>query len=157
MATAIFVGVVGAIVATLGGSYVVSLYMKTFATKLDEAHQRITRVEHKTAQKNEIITEPPVEYKASTINALSSERCFPDGGKLIGQLERFLIYLFILSGNPAGVGFLVTAKSVFRFGELTSNENRMEAEYITIGTMMSFSWGLAVSLLAKLLIDASLK
>ena len=55
-------------------------------------------------------------------------------------MERTLILLFILSGQPAGVGFLVTAKSVFHFGDLKDHEDRMEAEYIIIGTMLSFAW-----------------
>ncbi len=41
------------------------------------------------------------------------------------------------------MGFFIAAKSIFRFGELKDHENRMEAEYITIGTMLSFSWGVA--------------
>lgn len=74
-------------------------------------------------------------------------RGLTNGGRVIGQWERALIYLFILLGQPAGVGFLVAAKSVFRFGELKDRENRMEAEYITIGTLMSFACALAVSYL----------
>jgi hypothetical protein len=83
-------------------------------------------------------------------------RGFPEGGKLIGQLERFLIYLLVVSGNAEGVGFLIAAKSVFRFGELTDVKNdagRKEAEYITIGTLMSFACGLAMSLVFKLILD----
>lgn len=74
-------------------------------------------------------------------------RGLTNGGRVIGQWERALIYLFILLGQPAGVGFLVAAKSVFRFGELKDRENRMEAEYITIGTLMSFACALGVSYL----------
>jgi hypothetical protein len=62
------------------------------------------------------------------------------GGMVIGQLERGLIFLFVLIGQPGAVGFLIAAKSVFRFGELT--KSRKEAEYILIGTLMSFGWGL---------------
>lgn len=86
----------------------------------------------------------------------SLERGFPNGGSIIGQLERFLIYLFVLSGEPTGVGFLVAAKSVFRFGELSEHHNRLEAEYITIGTLLSFGWGLLVSILARLALQAVL-
>ena len=42
----------------------------------------------------------------------------PGGGKWIGYLERMLIVTFVLSGNIAGVGFLMTAKSVFRFSDV---------------------------------------
>ena len=62
------------------------------------------------------------------------------GGMIIGQLERALIYFFVLIGQPGAVGFLIAAKSVFRFGELS--KSRKEAEYILIGTLMSFGWGL---------------
>ena len=84
-------------------------------------------------------------------NGISTlERGFASGGQVIGWLERFLIYLFVLSDQLAGVGFLVAAKSIFRFGELKEHHNRLEAEYITIGTLMSFSWGLAVSIGVRL-------
>lgn len=69
------------------------------------------------------------------------------GGKIIGQLERSLIYLFVLVDQPQAVGFLIAAKSIFRFGELMRSENRMEAEYIIIGTLLSFLCGLSISYL----------
>ncbi len=73
-----------------------------------------------------------------------------DGGKMIGWLERLLIFVFVLTGQYAGVGFLIAAKSVFRFGELKESENRKEAEYIIIGTFISFLFALAVSISARL-------
>ena len=39
-----------------------------------------------------------------------------NGGKLIGQLERCLIFLFIFIDQPAGIRFLVAAKSIFPSG-----------------------------------------
>ncbi len=65
------------------------------------------------------------------------------GGLVIGQLERALIFFFVLVGQPEAVAFLVAAKSVFRFGELS--KSRKEAEYILIGTLMSFAWGLVLA------------
>lgn len=73
------------------------------------------------------------------------DRGFPDGGKVIGCLERLLIYLFVLSDALGAVGFLIAAKSIFRFGELADQQNRLEAEYITIGTLTSFVVGLALA------------
>jgi len=55
----------------------------------------------------------------------------------------------VMANMPSAVGFLVTAKSIFRFGELTKSQNRKEAEYITIGTLMSFGIAFAVSLVTK--------
>ena len=79
----------------------------------------------------------------------SNKRGLAEGGKTIGWLERMLIFVFVLTGQPAGVGFLIAAKSIFRFGELKDSENRKEAEYIIIGTFASFLFALLVSLLTK--------
>lgn len=76
-------------------------------------------------------------------------RGFEEGGRLIGQLERALILLFILADHLTAVGFLIAAKSVLRFGEVRDRENRMEAEYIIIGTLISFLWGLTIAYLTR--------
>lgn len=72
-------------------------------------------------------------------------RGFKEGGRTIGYLERALIYALVLVNQPAGIGFLIAAKSVFRFGEINVSSNRMEAEYILIGTLYSFLYGIVVS------------
>lgn len=72
-------------------------------------------------------------------------RGFPNGGRVIGQLERLLIFVLILNAQYTAVGFLVAAKSIFRFGELNDPKVRMESEYIIIGTMMSFAWAIITS------------
>lgn len=71
-------------------------------------------------------------------------RGLEDGGKMIGYLERLLIYLFILFNFPLGIGFLIAAKSIFRFGEVSNPDNRKEAEYIIIGTFISFAYAIVI-------------
>lgn len=66
-----------------------------------------------------------------------------NGGWLIGLLERGLIFLFVLSGQPAGIGFLIAAKSVLRFD--TTSKDQRAGEYVIIGTLASFGWALAAS------------
>lgn len=66
------------------------------------------------------------------------------GGMTIGLLERGLIYLFVLVGHPAGVGFLIAAKSILRF-DTTKDQQHGVAEYVIIGTLASFGWALLVS------------
>lgn len=63
-----------------------------------------------------------------------------DGGKMIGQLERTLILMLILFNMPAGIGFLVAAKSILRFGE--ASKYKTFAEYALIGTF--WSYGIAI-------------
>ena len=76
-----------------------------------------------------------------------------NGGRVIGNLERGLIYLLILTGQAAGIGFLIAAKSVLRFGAV-KDESRL-SEYVIIGTLASFGWAIGVTagitLLLKLL------
>jgi hypothetical protein len=63
-----------------------------------------------------------------------------DGGRQIGLLERGLIFALILLGQPLGVGFLIAAKSILRFG--TATRDQRTAEYVIIGTLASFSWAI---------------
>jgi len=56
----------------------------------------------------------------------------------------------------AAVGFLVAAKSILRFGELSNEDNRRLTEYIIIGTFMSFAYAVVVSLIVRWAIDGYL-
>lgn len=86
--------------------------------------------------------------------AAEHRRGLLNGGRIIGYLERSLIYLFVLVGSPTAIGFLIAAKSVFRFGELSDRSNRVEAEYIIIGTLMSFLLGLLCAYATRALLAA---
>ncbi len=63
-------------------------------------------------------------------------------GKYIGIIERLFIFFFVVINYWPGVGFLLAAKSIFRFGDLTKSKDRNLTEYILIGTLLSF--GLAI-------------
>ncbi|ESQ86572.1 hypothetical protein ABAC460_22935 [Asticcacaulis sp. AC460] len=71
------------------------------------------------------------------------------GGFYIGLLERGLVMLFILINQPTGVGFLITAKSILRFGDVKNAAQRKSTEYIIIGTFMSFGWSLLISVITQ--------
>ncbi|PCI06367.1 MAG: hypothetical protein COB81_01050 [Flavobacteriaceae bacterium] len=70
-----------------------------------------------------------------------------DAGKWIGMLERVLILTFIVINQFAAIGFLLAAKSIFRFGDLTQKKDRKLTEYILIGTLLSFTITIIVGLL----------
>ncbi|WP_222981496.1 DUF3307 domain-containing protein [Flagellimonas meishanensis] len=65
-----------------------------------------------------------------------------NAGKYIGMLERLFVFGFILLQQWSAIGLLITAKSVFRFGDLNKGKNRKLTEYVLIGTLLSF--GLAI-------------
>lgn len=60
-------------------------------------------------------------------------------GLWMGRLERILILTFILLNEYSVIGFIITAKSIFRFPDLKDKEDRKENEYILIGSMLSFT------------------
>ena len=69
----------------------------------------------------------------------NEKNSLPNAGSWIGYLERVLILTFMLVGCMEGIGFLLAAKSVFRFGELTKAKEVKITEYVMIGTLSSFT------------------
>jgi hypothetical protein len=67
----------------------------------------------------------------------------PEAGRMIGTLERALIFLLVMAGQPAAIGFLIAAKSVLRFD--TASKDQKAGEYVIIGTLASFGWALLFS------------
>jgi Protein of unknown function (DUF3307). len=75
-----------------------------------------------------------------------------EAGKWIGIFERILVYTFVITGHFEGIGFLIAAKSILRFNDIKGSEARKDAEYILIGTLMSFAFSIMVGLIvAKLM------
>jgi hypothetical protein len=79
-------------------------------------------------------------------NDNKEKKTLANAGKWIGILERLFVFGFVVSGNWSGIGFLLAAKSVFRFGDLKEKEGIKFTEYILIGTLLSFGLAMLVSL-----------
>lgn len=73
-------------------------------------------------------------------------------GKYIGILERLFVLAFISTGHWEAVGFLITAKSVFRFGDLRKARDRKMTEYVLIGTLLSFGIAVFIGMIVAYLI-----
>lgn len=69
-----------------------------------------------------------------------------NAGTYIGILERIFIFTFVLIDFWTGIGFLLAAKSVFRFGDLKESKDVKLTEYILIGTLLSFGLAIAIAL-----------
>ena len=78
---------------------------------------------------------------------LDKEKSLPNAGRYIGILERLLVFLFVVLGRWEAIGFLIAAKSVFRFGDLKDSRNRKLTEYILIGTLLSFGIAIVTGIL----------
>lgn len=61
-----------------------------------------------------------------------------DAGKWIGICERVLILTFVLTQQYTAIGFLMTAKSILRFGD-KDKDTEKKTEYILVGTLFSFA------------------
>jgi hypothetical protein len=75
-----------------------------------------------------------------------------DAGKWIGIIERVLIFTFVVINQLTVIGFLLAAKSIFRFGDLKESSEHKKTEYIIIGTLLSFALAIGVGLLYKLFV-----
>jgi hypothetical protein len=87
----------------------------------------------------------PVPETAGNIQTES----LSSAGKYIGILERLLVFTFILVDHWEGVGFMVAAKSVFRFSDLAQAKQRKLTEYVLIGTLLSFGMAVLTGILIK--------
>ena len=77
----------------------------------------------------------------------SNDQSLPKAGYYIGLLERSFVFIFIILQQWQAIGFLIAAKSVFRFGDLSKARDRKLTEYILIGTLLSFGLAILIGLL----------
>lgn len=127
----IIIFVAGGIITIRAGNFLVGAVVQPFLFQIEDEDQ----------SKEELY------YSKSSTGGLKG------AGSLIGQLERVLIFLFIMIDQPTAIGFLITAKSILRFGEIKDFHHRRLTEYIIIGTMTSFAYGVSVSYLTKILMN----
>jgi len=76
-------------------------------------------------------------------------------GKMIGYLERIIVFFLLLHNQFGAIAFVIAAKSVIRFPEInkansSDNQNAL-AEYYLIGTLLSMTSVFIVSLLLGLI------
>jgi hypothetical protein len=77
-------------------------------------------------------------------------------GQYIGILERLLVFVFMITNEWQAVGFLLAAKSVFRFGNLQEAKDRKLTEYILIGTLLSFGIAILTGMGYQYILDLKL-
>ena len=81
---------------------------------------------------------PPPAARASVLK----------GGRLIGPLERLLVFALTLTGAYTLLAAVIAAKGIVRFPEISRDgENGDRAEYFLVGSMVSWVTALAAALL----------
>ncbi len=86
-------------------------------------------------------------------HAVRSATSLSEAGKWIGVFERILVLTFVINNHFEGIGFLIAAKSILRFNDIKGDNMRKEAEYVLIGTLMSF----AISIIVGILVTSLMK
>lgn len=66
-------------------------------------------------------------------------------GGLVGSIERLLIFVFVMHESYNAISFVIAAKTIARFNEMTKNAS---TEYILIGTLLSTLVAIALGLAA---------
>lgn len=70
-------------------------------------------------------------------------------GRVIGMVERIIIYIFVLGGEYAALGLILAAKAYARSKRMDDHDF---AEYVLIGTLVSTVFALIIGLAVKYLI-----
>ena len=81
-----------------------------------------------------------------SFNELNPNESLANAGKYIGMLERLFIFIFIVLNHWHAIGFLIAAKSIFRFSDISKAKDRKLTEYMLIGTLLSFGLAILIGL-----------
>lgn len=91
-------------------------------------------------------------WTPSTPNPANMEtESLTNAGKYIGILERLLVFTFITVNHWEGVGFMIAAKSIFRFSDLAQAKQRKLTEYVLIGTLLSFGIAIGTAIIINVI------
>lgn len=82
----------------------------------------------------------------------NKEDSLENAGNYIGMLERLFVFFFIVTGHFEAIGFLLAAKSIFRFGDLKEAKDRKLTEYVLIGTLLSFGIAMLTGFLTEFIL-----
>ena len=73
-------------------------------------------------------------------------------GKMIGYLERIIVFFLLMNNQFGAIAFVLTAKSVMRFPEIGKSDNASSlVEFYIIGTLLSMTSVFAVAFLLGLI------
>jgi hypothetical protein len=93
-------------------------------------------------------------FELSAINQKSNGNGLIDtkgynAGRVIGILERLIIFILVFINQFAGIGLIIAIKGFTRFKEL---DKREYAEYVLIGTLLSSLFAVLMALISKSLV-----
>lgn len=97
-------------------------------------------------KRTSLMPKAPIEGNVQHENAPTDE---PARGRVIGVMERAIVFVLAVTGSLASLGLVLAAKAFARFRQL---DDREFAEYVLIGTLVSITGALLVGLVMKTLL-----
>ena len=70
--------------------------------------------------------------------------------RIIGYLERVIVYFLLLNGQHSAIALVIAAKSIARFPEIKDEKSHMQANHYIIGTFLSLTAVIALTVLLNL-------
>jgi hypothetical protein len=131
----------GAIVCVVVGGEVIGILTPPLLREIKDAQQAAARRANPDGEGRYVI------LNESDLDGLRR------GGRYIGWLERSLVLILVLMNQVNAVGFVVTAKSILRYGDIRDSHQRRVTEYVIIGTFLSFGWAILTAVLTRKAID----
>lgn len=98
-----------------------------------------------------IIGKATYKWQKEIQDSKGLEEGLDKAGRYIGILERVLVLTFVICNQMSAIGFLIAAKSILRYGDKDKIGARKQTEYVLIGTLMSFTFAIAVGLLVQVI------
>lgn len=73
-------------------------------------------------------------------------------GKIIGFIERFILFFFAVGGSYSAMAFILAAKGLTRYKEM--EKDKKFGEYVLIGTLLSSVMAIICAEITKILLKA---
>ena len=71
--------------------------------------------------------------------------------RIIGYLERIIVFFLLLHGQYSAIALVIAAKSIARFPEINDEKSHMQANHYIIGTFLSLTTVISVTVLLNLI------
>jgi len=92
------------------------------------------------------------QYKIITEIRAAPDENQKGAGKMIGYLERIIVFFLLINNQFGAIAFVLTAKSVMRFPEIGKSNNASSlVEFYIIGTLLSMTSVFIVAFLLGLI------
>lgn len=87
-----------------------------------------------------------------TLPKIPNSESLSGAGRMIGLIERGLVFILLVFGQPGSIGLMIAAKSILRFGAV--KDDRALSEYVIIGTLASVGWAILAGFATQSLLSA---